>query len=56
MKKVVVLITVIVMLFMITSCEEKVECDFCGEEKVCEEREIWDETIYICEDCLDELS
>ena len=40
----------------LSSCVEKHECDFCGEERVCEQRDVWGETIYMCKDCLDEIN
>ena len=33
----------------------KHECDFCGEERKCKEKDLFGEIIYVCEDCSDEL-
>lgn len=36
---------------VLTGCEKQV-CDYCGEEKYCEEYDILGTTRYICDDCL----
>lgn len=41
---------------VMTSCGEKHECDFCGEEKKCDVRIIMGEEIYVCDDCVDEIN
>lgn len=56
MKKIFIVITIVAMLLMTASCGKKVECDFCGEEKVCEEKTVWGETVNICDDCTDEIT
>lgn len=39
----------------LSSCSEKHECFFCEEENKCVEKDFWDETIYVCEDCMEEF-
>ena len=39
-----------------TSCDAKRECDFCGEEKKCVEKTVMGESMYICDDCMDEIN
>lgn len=41
---------------MLASCGTKAECDFCGEEKTCKTKNVFGETVSICNDCLDEMS
>lgn len=61
MKKTISVILTVVMLISslaLTSCGEKAECDFCGEEYLARkmrESEVFGETIYICDECYDEL-
>ena len=55
MKKILITLTLATVLFAATSCKTKTECFWCGEEKYCEERQVFDDTIYICRDCLDEI-
>lgn len=59
MKKVIVLILVLVMVLTLCSCGAKVECDFCGnevKEKKARSREVFGETMYMCDDCYAEMS
>lgn len=39
----------------LTACGTKAVCDFCGEEKTCQEKTVFGETLMICGDCTDEL-
>ena len=39
-----------------SSCDAKRECDFCGEEKKCVEKTVMGESMYICDDCIDEIN
>lgn len=55
MKKFAIVIAVITVLSAFTSCGKKVECDFCGEMKHCEEKNVYGETMFICDNCYDEL-
>ena len=55
MKKLFIILSIISILAMSTSCKSKVECDFCGEQRYCEERDLFGDTIHVCEDCLNEL-
>ena len=55
MKKYLIFLILAAVIFTFTSCKTKTECFWCGEEKYCEEREVIDETIYICRDCLEEI-
>ena len=55
MKKILIILIVSILLFAFTSCKTKTECFWCGEEKYCEERDLFGETIYMCKDCLDEI-
>lgn len=58
MKKIVLVILVIVMLLTICSCGKMVECDFCGnevKEKTAYTNDVWGETMYMCQECYDEL-
>lgn len=55
MKKILLILIMTTILFTAASCKTKADCFWCGEKKYCEERELFDETIYICEDCLNEL-
>ena len=59
MKKVIsIVLAAIVLAFSavaLSSCGEKHECFFCEEEKKCVEKSVWGETVYVCEDCLDEI-
>lgn len=57
MKRVVsIILTVIFMIAMLTSCETKAKCDFCGEEKSCKTKTVLGDEIKVCNDCLDELN
>ena len=59
MKKAVSKVLVIAMLATaalgLCSCGETHECDFCGEETKCKEKTMLDETVYVCDDCMDEI-
>ena len=60
MKKVICTTLAAIMLacsaFAMTSCGEKHECDFCGEEKKCDVRTVMGEEIYVCDDCTDKIN
>ena len=56
MKKILMLVLTASVLLINTSCNHEKECTFCGGEKVCEEKEVYGEIWYICEDCLDYIS
>lgn len=55
MKKILMILTFVSVLFSFSACKTKAECFWCGEEKYCEEREVIDDTVYICRDCLNEI-
>jgi hypothetical protein len=50
-----VLLLVGLMSIMLCACGKKVECDICGEKKVCTEKSVFGEKINICDDCMDVL-
>ena len=56
MKKILIGTILAALLLTTTSCGKKVECDFCGEMKHCEEKTVFGEVIHICDDCAAELS
>lgn len=56
MKKVAVIMAIAIVAALFTACGEKYECDFCGEEKSCQTRIVFGEKMYVCNDCVDELS
>ena len=58
MKKILIGTMLAALLLTTASCAKKVECDFCGEMKHCEERILFDDEeakVFICEDCISEL-
>ena len=58
MKKILLILYIVAVLSMVTSCKSKEECDFCGEMKYCEEHILFDDEeakLFICEDCMNEL-
>lgn len=55
MKKKLMVIGMMVMMVLTTAGCKKQECIGCGEMKKCNERNIDGETVYICDDCLEEL-
>jgi len=57
MKKFLILtVCVATMLLTLTACGEKVECEFCGEEKRCKTTTVLGEEINYCADCEDEIN
>ena len=49
-------VVVFSMMFALTACGTRGDCDFCGETNIrIEERNVFGETIGICQDCLDEI-
>ena len=54
MKKMMMLAVIGVIL--VTGCGKKEICDFCGEKKSCTSKEVFGETVKICDDCFSELS
>jgi len=60
MKKVLSTVLAVVMLassaIAFSSCDTKHKCDFCGEEKKCVEKTVMGESMYICDDCIDEIN
>lgn len=46
----------LMMVIFMAGCRDKVICDFCDEEKPCTEKEVMDEKVNICDNCLKELS
>ena len=54
-KMIVVFALIAALLSTLAGCGQKVECDFCGEEKKCETSSLFGDEINVCEDCLDEL-
>lgn len=53
-KKLVVIGMMVVMVLTAAECGKQ-ECIGCGEMKKCNERNIGGETLYICDDCLEDL-
>ena len=52
MKKILVILSIVAVLGVATSCKSKVECDFCGEMKHCEEHVLFDDEeakVFVCE-------
>ncbi len=61
MKKTILAILTVGMLAssaLLTSCGEKARCDFCNEEypvKKMRESEVFGDTMYMCDECYDEM-
>ena len=56
MKKIlVVVLSLLLCVSMLTACKTKEKCCSCNAVTWCETREIWGETVYICEDCLEAI-
>ncbi len=51
MKRVVVLLLALSMLFALAACSGKTTCDICGETKSCETIDVMGEKMNICSDC-----
>ncbi len=56
MKRLVVLLLALCMVFTLAACGNKTKCDICGETKVCKTVEILGEKGNICRDCEKQLN
>lgn len=59
MKKLMSILLVVAVALSFASCGEKAQCDFCNEEypvKKMRENEVWGETMYMCDECYEEMS
>lgn len=55
-KIIIAVIAILTIFTVLTGCgSRRAICDFCEEKKRCKVRHIDDETIYICQDCIDEF-
>ena len=55
MKRVVVLLLALAMIFSLAACGNKT-CDVCGESKKCDTIEVLGEKMNICDDCMDQIN
>lgn len=55
MKRVVVLLLALSMIFALAACGGKVECDICHETKSCKSIELLGQKINICNDCQSQM-
>jgi len=39
----------------LTGCQEKVECELCGEKAVCETKIVWEKEVKLCNKCITEI-
>ena len=46
----------IMCLFSLAGCQKKVECDICGEVKMCTTKNLDGEKLNICKDCQKEIA
>ena len=51
MKKYSIILLFCILSLVFIGCAKKHECDWCGEEKMCKEKNFLGEPIYICDDC-----
>ena len=58
MKKRIITTIVIMCICMLPlmGCKKKVTCDFCGETKMCSQKSVDGEKVYICDDCQKEIN
>ena len=56
MKRVVVLLLALAMIFALAACGGKTTCDVCGESKKCDTIEVLGEKMNICKDCQEEIN
>lgn len=56
MKRFVVLLLALCMIFTLAACGSKAKCDICGETKTCKTEEVLGEKINICRDCEKQLN
>ena len=54
-RKVILGVCLAMMVMLFVGCGEKVVCDFCGEEKSGQTKEVLGEEVDICDDCMGEL-
>lgn len=55
-KKIIVLVALVTVLgTCLVGCKKSVECDGCGEVKKCDSYEIFDEKIWLCDECYKEI-
>ncbi len=55
-KKIVASVIMIMCLFSLAGCQKKVECDICGEVKMCTTKNLDGEKLNICKDCQKEIA
>lgn len=55
MKKALVILLAVCLVLGLAACAAKVECDFCGEKKVCSTKEFLGQKVNICKDCQKDL-
>lgn len=56
-KRLVAILSIVAILaIMLCGCGVKAVCDFCGEEKFCQEKSLWGSNVKICSSCQKEIS